>query len=239
MTIAPAPVHRRPPRVAVFVVVAGVLGVAIGLLIRNADWQISFSTGHVTGSGVAVTESRHVPPFTGVELAGSNNVTVRIGRTQSVVVRGDDNLVQRVTTRVSAGTLVVGNKPGSFTTKAPMSVEVVVPSLDTLALSGSGNVAANGVRAEHLKVSLSGSGTLNASGSAQRSTSRSAGPASFSSGSLSSRDAHAVLTGSGQIVVHATDSLDGMVQGSGDIVYSGNPARVTKSVTGVGTIAGG
>ena len=65
-------------------------------------------------------------------------MTVRVGGKQSVVVHGDDNLLSRITTRVRAGSLVIGNTSGSFTTKAPMSVDVTVPSLDALALSGSG-----------------------------------------------------------------------------------------------------
>src|SRR5262245_51190311 len=53
-----------------------------------------------TGSGVAATQARSVAPFTGVDLAGANNVVIRVGAKQSVVVHADDNLLRRVTTRV-------------------------------------------------------------------------------------------------------------------------------------------
>jgi hypothetical protein len=32
-----------------------------------------------TGSGVAATQARSLPPFTGVSLAGDNNVVVEVG----------------------------------------------------------------------------------------------------------------------------------------------------------------
>ena len=44
-----------------------------------------------------------------------------------MVVKADDNLIDRVTTHVRSGRLVIGNTPGSFSTESPMSVEVGVP----------------------------------------------------------------------------------------------------------------
>jgi hypothetical protein len=53
---------------------------------------------------------------------------------------------------------------------------------------------------------------------------------------LAAHNVHAVLSGSGNIFVTATDSLDASVPGSGAISYAGNPQDVTKSVTGSGEI---
>jgi hypothetical protein len=64
---------------------------------------------------------------------------------RSVLVKADDNLLNRVTTDVKSGALVIGNTPGSLTAKSPMSVEVNVPSLNALALTGSGNIMVSGI----------------------------------------------------------------------------------------------
>jgi len=53
------------------------------------------------------------------------------------------------------------------------------------------------------------------------------------------RDVHAVVSGSGRILVRATNSLDAAVPGSGAIIYSGNPAHVTTSITGNGAVTAG
>ena len=50
-------------------------------------------------AGVAAVETRGVPAFTAVDLAGTNQLSVRVGREQRVVVTADDNLIDRITTK--------------------------------------------------------------------------------------------------------------------------------------------
>jgi len=75
------------------------------------------SSSGAQGSGVAVTQPRVLAAFSSLDLAGSNNVSVVVGGHQSVVVHADSNLMRYVTTRVVAGTLVIGTT-GSFTTRS-------------------------------------------------------------------------------------------------------------------------
>jgi hypothetical protein len=188
------------------------------------------------GSGVSRTLVRVVPPFTGVDLAGGNNVVIRVGEKQSVVVRGDDNLLDRVTTEVRSGTLVIANTPGSFTTRSPMVVEVGVPTLGALALDGSGNIAVEGIDAERLTVTLPGSGTITGSGTAKALDVTVGGSGVVRLTQLVADEARAVVSGSGSIFVTATQALDAAVSGSGVISYAGGPQDVTTSVTGSGAV---
>ena len=241
MTAAPTSVrphggrHRSTWVLGVLAFLLGGLAVA---LLYHFDVFGGSSSSTTEGSGVAATQVRHLPAFDRVELAGSNNVFVRVGGKQSVVVRADDNLLDRVTTEVRSGNLVIGNRPGSFTTRGPMSVEVTVPSLQALTLSGSGNIAVDGTRAHGLEVALPGSGTLTASGRATRLdiTVSGSGTAQFTG--LIADDVRALVSGSGSIFVTATRRLDASVSGTGAILYSGNPQHVTKNVTGTGAITG-
>lgn len=191
------------------------------------------------GSGVAGSQVRVVGPFTSVELAGSNTVSIDVGPTRSVTVYGDRNLLSRVTTEVHGQQLVIGNTRGSFTTKVPMRVEITVPAIGALALTGSGVVAATNVRAQRLTLTLSGSGTLRASGSAQQLDVALDGSGDAQLETLTAKEAYAVIRGSGRIVVTATDTLDASIPGSGAIVYEGTPSHVTSSVTGSGTVTHG
>src|SRR5262249_43294292 len=143
MTVVPTPVHGRlaPHRnmlALLVVLVLALLAVGILLLVRHDEFYGSSGSAGVQGSGVAATQTRQVPPFSSVDLAGSNEVTIRAGGTQAVVVHADDNLLDHVTTEVTSGTLAIGNTPGSFTTKSPMRVEITVPTIQALTLSGSG-----------------------------------------------------------------------------------------------------
>ena len=217
--------HGQPILIAVLIAVVAVVAMAIALLAFGS-------------SGAAATQTRTVATFTSLDLAGSNHVTITVGRPQSVVVHADSTLINHVTTEVVAGTLVIGDT-GSFTASGPMSVDVSVPSLTALSISGSGQISATGISTPQLTVTISGSGQLSAAGTATRLdvTINGSGQARLSQ--LTARDVNAVISGSGLIQVTATASLDASVPGSGTIVYSGNPPQVTTSVTGSGAVTRG
>jgi hypothetical protein len=200
MTIAPTPLHgRRAPhhhQFALAAILVLLIAVAVVLLIRYDVFQGSSSSSGVQGSGVAATQTRELASFSAVELAGSNVVTIRVGEKQSVVVRADDNLLDRVTTEVQSGNLVIGNTVGSFTTESPMSVEITIPSLDALTLTGSGVVAATGIETPSLTVTLSGSGALRASGTATQLDVTLGGSGDAQLEQLIASDVRAVVSGS-------------------------------------------
>lgn len=245
MTVAPTSVlpgrgqHRS--RWLLVGILAFLLGGLAVLLLYEFDVFGGSSNSTVSpteGSGVPATQARDVAAFKSVELSGANNVVIRVGEKQSVVVRADENLLDRVTTEVQSDKLVIANTPGSLTTKSPMSVEVKVPTLDALTLTGSGNVVINGIASESLEVTLPGSGTLTASGTTTRLDVTVSGSGTVQFTRLVANDVRAVVSGSGSIFLTATKSLDASVPGAGAILYVGNPRDVTKSVTGTGTIAG-
>ena len=120
-----------------------------------------------------------------------------------------------------------------------MSVDVTVPTLRALTLSGSGTVVADGIDAKRLTVALPGSGILRANGTATALEVEHAGSGDAQLEGIAASDVHAVLSGSGRIVVTATKSLDATVSGSGAIFYGGDPSQVTTSVTGSGVVMHG
>jgi Putative auto-transporter adhesin, head GIN domain len=218
MHTAPTPTqgHVDVPRHPLRWLLVVALAVAGTLLVQHEFFQGgSSTTGTVEGSGVAATVTRHLPPFTAVDLAGTNEMVVRVGGPQAVVVHADDNLLRVVATTVRSGELVVADR-GSFRTVSPMLVEVRVPALDSVTLSGTGRLTASG-RAGHLQATLTGTGNLELQG-------------------LVARSASAVLAGTGQIWLNVTEALDASIRGTGAIRYSGGPARVTQDVSGTGAV---
>ena len=245
MSIVPASAHpggQHRPRRVLGAGLAFLLGALTVLTLYHFDvlGGTSDTAGSATdGSGVAATQAREVSAFRSVDLAGSNNIVIRVGEEQSVVVKADDNLLDRVTTEVHSGTLVIANTPGSFTTKSPMRVEIDVPALDALTLSGSGNIVVSGVDAKRLAVSLPGSGTLAGDGTATRLDVTVGGSGMVQLTRLVASDVRADVSGSGSIFVTATKRLDASVSGSGAILYAGSPSNVTSDITGSGAITGG
>lgn len=241
MTVTSAP-HRgghtehrgQLPLIAGIVVVLALAAAGVALLVRGGGGS---SSAAVQGSGIAATQARAVGEFSGLDLAGSNTVTVTVGAPRSVVVHADSNLIGDVTTHVVGGNLVIGTT-GSFTTRSPMNVEVTVPSLTAVTLSGSGQLSVTGIKGQRLDASLSGSGMLTAVGTARQLFITLGGSGEAQLFQLTADDAHAIVSGSGLILVTATRTLDAAVPGSGAIIYNGNP-QVTTTVTGSGAVIRG
>jgi len=226
--------HRHALQIVPLVAALILAGIGVTLLVRGGG---SSSSG-VQGSGVPATQTRAVAGFSSLDLAGASDVTVVVGGPRSVVVRADSNLISHVTTRVAAGTLVIG-ETGSFTTRSPMSVAVRVPSLTALNLSGAGKITVTGISGPRLTVTVSGTGVLSATGTVTRLDVTVSGAGLAQLSQLTARDVHAVVTGSGLIQVTAMASLAAAVPGTGSIMYGGSPAQVTTSITGTGTVVAG
>lgn len=243
MSTAPAPAHHgRAPRrlgVALGAIAALLLAaIVVMLLVDRLFFERSGSPGG-TGSGVASTQARSVSRFTGVDLAGLNNVVVRAGGRQSVVVHADSNLLSRVTTRVRAGRLVIGTTPGNLSAKSPMYVAVTLPSVEALTLRGDGTITVANLDSRRLTVRLPGAGMIRATGRATRLDVTISGSGTALLGQLVARDVKAGVSGEGSITLTAIHGLDARVSGSGTIVYGGNPAHIATRVTGSGTITPG
>ena len=232
--------HRRAPglqpkltRFAVLLLAA----ILIALLVDRVFSSSSSSAG--TGSGVAATQARSLAPFTGVDLAGENNVIVHVGTSQSVIVHADSNLLGRVTTRVRSGSVMIGTTPGNLNAKTPMFVDVSLPSVDALTLQGDGNITVTGINSRSLTVALPGSGVIHATGTTTRLEVTVSGEGTVLLGQLIARDVKATLSGDGSITLAATHGLKASISGNGTILYSGNPPHVTTTVSGNGTITPG
>jgi hypothetical protein len=235
MITAPTPIRRHAPRAVVTGVLAALLlGFAAGVAVMRLD--VGSSSDVVRGSGVAAEQARSVATFDAVELAGEGVLTVHVGSAQAVTVTADDNLIGRVTTNVRDGKLVIATN-GSFETRAPIGVDVAVPEFRAATLTGTGAVSVDGVNTSRFEVDLPGDGMVTVDGSAQRLGANLSGTGEARLQDLVARDVVASLSGTGQIQVHATHSLDASVSGTGTIEYAGNPSDVTQDVTGTGTIA--
>jgi hypothetical protein len=140
-------------------VLLAMLVVVAGLLVVLLTRHTSSPPATIQGSGVAAAQTRALPTFRGVELAGAADVVVHVGGPQKVVVHADDNLVTLVTTHVRSGDLVVGTR-GSFSTARQMVIDMTVPSPSSATLGGSGDVQLQDLVAHDATVLVAGSGRL-------------------------------------------------------------------------------
>ena len=187
------------------------------------------------GSGTAKTETRPVPAFTKIDLAGSPDVEVSVGPAASVNVTTDDNLLPQIQTTVDGDTLHIGSK-GSYSTHLGVKVVVTVPSLRGASISGSGNIRVSGLKGEEMEAGITGSGDITLSGSVNHLDARVTGSGDLRANDLAANDVHVSITGSGDASVRPAGELDAKVTGSGSIHYLGHPAQIHRHITGSGDI---
>ncbi|MGO8701066.1 MAG: head GIN domain-containing protein [Limisphaerales bacterium] len=189
----------------------------------------------IHGSGNIKTEARNVGSFTKINLSGSPDIAVTIGPELSVAVTTDDNILPVINTTVDGATLNVYSKQSYHSTQE-VKVEITMPALDGVSVSGSGDIQVAGLKAGELEARVTGSGNVTLKGSAERLRAEVTGSGDVHAGDLSAKRARVNVTGSGDVTVRASAELEATVTGSGDVNYYGNPPQVNKHVTGSGEI---
>ncbi len=195
-----------------------------------------FSDGEtLRGSGVAASQMREVGEFRSVSLTSSADVRVTVGPARSVRVTTDDNLIDKVVTRVEDGRLEIGHERGNYRHKVKLVVDITTPQLVGVSIAGSGDARAEGLDTDAFKASISGSGSIRAVGRCDQLDATISGSGDLRLEDLVARSVKVRIAGSGDARVHAHDKLDVSISGSGDVRYRGQPV-VTKSVAGSGSV---
>jgi hypothetical protein len=208
------------------------------------------------------TEDRHLTGFNAVNVAGSFDVYITQGTTESVKVEAPADVIKNIVTEVKNGALVIRTKDHfSFNNifgNKKMVVYVTIKNCNGISLTGSGDVyfkdgiAANDlnlsltgsgdvsgkITAKNVSCSITGSGDLRVSGRADNSKVTVTGSGDFSGRDLTTNTTVVFVGGSGDASVHATGTLKASVTGSGDVHYAGSPHNISKSTSGSGDISG-
>jgi hypothetical protein len=192
--------------------------------------------GVVGGSGQVVTETRQVSGFTAIDLAGSGELTVEQSGSESLTIEADQKVLSRLTSEVSDSTLKLDKKPGiNVGTKNPIRYRVTVKDLSGVSVSGSGSVKGEGMTLQTLRVDISGSGTVDLSGSAVEQDIQVSGSGQYEAAELPTEKVTADISGSGQVTVAVSRELKIDISGSGTVTSTGDPS-VQQDVSGSGKV---
>lgn len=189
----------------------------------------------VAGSGDVVTQSRSVPAFHRIRLNGSAALKITAGAAQAVQVEAQANIAELIDTKVSDGALVIDNRR-DYTTNKPVAVHVSAPSIDGLEINGFSNVVLTGAHGSKLAISLSGTGSVSASGRVDDLSLDCSGAGKANLANLIARDATISVSGVGSADVDATARLDISIAGLGNVRYRGSPV-VHQAINGLGHVS--
>lgn len=226
-----------------------VLLVSSCLVSSAHGWQ------QVTGKGAVVRRSLTVQAFHGFAVEGAMDVIITPASVQSVEIEAQENLIGLVTTEVRNGVWRIATREG-YSTSEPFVVHIRVPVIDVVELDGSGNVKADGsftagavklavngsgdidmaFAARSVDVQVQGSGDVTVAGSCTELRAAVVGSGDINARDLQAESVQASVSGSGDIVVHATKRLNAAISGSGDVVYAGDPMTVDQRIDGSGEV---
>ena len=183
--------------------------ILIGLMmVTGCSATASAATGNVKmveGSGMIVKAQRAIGEFHAVRLNGEGHVIVTRGTTTGLTLEADDNFVSLIETSVENGTLVIGlddaQGPLDLRETQPIRFYVSTPAFDGVEINGAGSVTADNFEAEHVGLTIDGSGAVNA----------------WATGQLD-----AAISGTGNIQYYGRPTINKVITGLGTLIALGD-----------------
>lgn len=214
---------------------------------------------HSVGSGPVTTQSFDLGGFTGVKLAGPDDVTIRRGNSFSITATGPKKVIDKLEIKLDGDMLSVGRKKSGFSFGSndddDVEIAITMPALRAVRLTGSGEIAADTVDGDAVEAMVTGSGDLKVAafnGKSAKLTVSGSGDIEIGGGAIGAGeldvtgsgniDANGLVaqtlavsvTGSGNVGAQATGKADIRILGSGNVTLGGGATCSTRQ-TGSGT----
>ncbi|MFC0168092.1 GIN domain-containing protein [Pseudoduganella danionis] len=199
------------------------IAVAVALLSLNAT---------------AAQESRSLPPFIAISTQGGFSLTVEVGNSQSLQISGDEKFIASLRTEVVEKELRITTTEREFNSvKGNPIVKVSLPALSRLKVLGAGETILNNIQGERLDIGFQGAGHLVAKGKIDYLRINAKGVGELDTKALQAKRVDVNFEGIGAVNVYASDTLNVIAKGMGDLGYYGHPKSVNKSVSGIGSVS--
>ena len=229
-------------------IVAGSLSIFLLTLFLSGCHQC------IDGSGSIEVQSRKIEPFSEIVLNINADVEIGISSKTVMQIHAQRNVTGAITTRVKGDKLIIDAAP-CLGNVEPVQIKVFTTELSGITVNGSGMVKTmnpvvvgdfelelNGsgqifadIYANKMKANLDGSGEIIVNGTTNKQKVESSGSGSYKGLGLKANESRVTLSGSGTAEVSSLNSLVVDVEGSGEVIYAGNP-RLKTEVTGSGKV---
>ncbi len=197
--------------VAACVVLALVLGC---LPCAMFGWPI------VNGSGQVIEQDFDVSGFDAVEMASFGDLVIELGQEEGLRVEAEENLIPYLEISVVGDRLQIRHQPGVWLHNTrPVRFYLTAKSLDTVLLSGSGDITAPDLQGDQILLQITGSGDIDA-------------------GVMNGGDIELRISGSGEMDVEECDAAEVRIDinGSGDLrLAEAGADTLDVSISGSGT----
>lgn len=209
----------------------------------------------IKGEGDIVKQEINLSDFEGIELAIGADVVLAQGKTQKVVIEGQQNIIDNIEKEVKGSSWKIGYDKNVKNAK-PVTIYITLPKFSDIAFSGSGSISTKGkfsglgdldiamsgsgdiqleVEADDIDLAMSGSGDVELSGSGKSLDVAISGSGNVDATSLPVSGCAVAISGSGDVKVHVNGDLEVAISGSGNVKYKGS-ANVESWTSGSGSV---
>jgi len=225
--------------------------IALTFLVLLGGCSFGGSDG-IAGQGSGTQRSWRADGFEKVELAGSDDVDVRVGQAFSVRADGPAEVLDRLRIETDGDTLEIGRKRGD-TVAGKARITVTLPRITGASVAGSGNMridraggagfegslAGSGnlqlgqLQADAATLNIAGSGTARLAGAAKSLEVSIAGSGDVDAPQLTANEAEISIAGSGNVRATVNGRAEVNIMGSGDVdLGTGAKCQVSKMGSG-------
>ena len=229
------------------------------MLAAAASLLTAPSCTKVVGEGPLETETRNITDFSGVSASIGGKIYYKIDPVYKVEITAQRNILDVIQATKSSGHLVLKIKDGvRIKSNEEIIVNISAPTADYLHLSGTGDLAVIGnINAVNLDIAISGTGNISISsvavtdkikaeisgsgdisvqaGTAKNEDLRISGDGKLFMDGVSVEKATTTISGSGDMQVNVSQTLDATISGSGSVYYRGHPL-ISTNISGSGKV---
>lgn len=235
------------------IIIAGLA--VLGLAFSSCEKDILY----IEGNGNIVTEKLVLDDFTGINMLGAEDVEITYGEIQEVIVRGHENIIDRIKTKVVRGTWDIELERGSYRNyelkyfitlpqineiKNEGAAKVVVNDFInqgdlSITINGAGDVKLNRMEnTENLYILIDGLGhikLLDEFPSLKYMDIYISGSGDFSGFPAITNECFIEIDGSAKCEVSVEEKLDVIISGAGVVYYKGQP-EISQDVSGLAIV---
>lgn len=175
------------------------------------------------GSKNVITEDRSVETFTKINSSGVFDITISQGSNQKVEITADDNILNKLKTKVSNGTLNIYLEDVNYK-NITVSIDITVNELTKVVNEGTGTIEAIGFKNNTtLDIFNSGNGFIYFEGNTINLNIENQGSGEIDCMNLISENSSVHIEGSGDCHLNVEKEVKGKIEGSASIYYIGSP----------------
>jgi hypothetical protein len=210
----------------------------------------------VSGSGMVVESTVKVEEITALTVGSAFDVTLQVGDVPALVLRADDNVIDRVAVTQEDGELVLGVDTAIADATLEAEVTIDPDTLATVLLDGAATLtstetltaaalelsAQGASRAfvvldvDQFTVTAAGASVVNAAGTAAALTADADGASTLRLDQLATRTADVRASGASTVELLVSERLDAQADGASTIGYAGEPTTVEPTTSGASSV---